>query len=48
MTTPLAPLVLLPGLLCDATLWRAQIDGLADAAAVFVPDLTLDDGWLTS
>lgn len=43
MTTPLAPLVLLPGLLCDATLWRAQIDGLADAAAVFVPDLTLDD-----
>jgi pimeloyl-ACP methyl ester carboxylesterase len=43
MTAPLAPLVLLPGLLCDATLWRAQIEGLADIAAVFVPDLTLDD-----
>lgn len=43
MSTPLTPLVLLPGLLCDATLWRAEIEGLADIAAVFVPDLTLDD-----
>ena len=42
MTAPLAPLVLLPGLLCDATLWRAEIEGLADIAAAFVPDLTLD------
>lgn len=42
MTAALAPLVLLPGLLCDATLWRAQIEGLADVAAIFVPDLTLD------
>ena len=39
----LAPLVMLPGLLCDAMLWRAQIDGLADIAAVNVPDLTIDD-----
>jgi pimeloyl-ACP methyl ester carboxylesterase len=39
----LQPLVMLPGLLCDATLWRAQIDGLADIAAVNVPDLTIDD-----
>ena len=36
------PLVLLPGLLCDAALWRAQIEGLASEAAVIVPDLTLD------
>jgi pimeloyl-ACP methyl ester carboxylesterase len=43
MNPPLAPLVLLPGLLCDATLWRAEIEGLADLAAIFVPDLTLDD-----
>ena len=37
------PLVLLPGLLCDARLWRDQVDGLADLADVAVPDLTLDD-----
>jgi pimeloyl-ACP methyl ester carboxylesterase len=43
MSAPLAPLVLLPGLLCDATLWRAEVEGLADLAAAFVPDLTLDD-----
>jgi pimeloyl-ACP methyl ester carboxylesterase len=43
VTAPLSPLVLLPGLLCDATLWRAEIEALADVAAVFVPDLTLDD-----
>lgn len=34
------PLVLLPGLLCDAALWRAQTDALADVAAPHVPDLT--------
>src|SRR5690349_2297310 len=39
----LSPLVLLPGLLCDAALWRAEIEGLADLASVYVPDLTLDD-----
>ena len=37
------PMVFLPGLLCDATLWRAQIDGLAATTAPFVADLTLDD-----
>ena len=40
---PLTPLVLLPGLLCDAFLWRRQVENLADVAAAFVPDLTLDD-----
>jgi pimeloyl-ACP methyl ester carboxylesterase len=40
---PLAPVVLLPGLLCDATLWRAQVEGLADIAAALIPDLTLDE-----
>src|SRR5688572_27247482 len=39
----LTPLILLPGLLCDATLWRAQVDALADVAAASVADLTLDD-----
>lgn len=36
-------LVLLPGLLCDAELWAAQVDALGDIAAITVPDLTLDD-----
>jgi pimeloyl-ACP methyl ester carboxylesterase len=39
----LTPVLFLPGLLCDATLWRAQVDDLADIAAPFVADLTLDD-----
>ncbi len=39
----LTPLILLPGLLCDAVLWRAQVDALADVAAASVVDLTLDD-----
>lgn len=37
------PLVLLPGLLCDAALWRGQIDDLADIAAPWVADMTRDD-----
>jgi pimeloyl-ACP methyl ester carboxylesterase len=37
------PLVLLPGLLCDAALWRNQIDELSDIAAPWVADLTRDD-----
>lgn len=37
------PLVLLPGLLCDAALWRGQVDGLADVAECSVADLTRDD-----
>lgn len=37
------PLVLLPGLLCDSTLWRPVTDALAAEAAAAVADLTLDD-----
>ena len=37
------PLVLLPGLLCDARLWRDQVTGLADIARPVVPDLGRDD-----
>lgn len=37
------PVVFLPGLLCDQSLWRRQIDALADCCAPFVADLTLDD-----
>lgn len=36
-------LVLLPGLLCDAALWRAQIDDLSDLVAPWVADLSHDD-----
>jgi pimeloyl-ACP methyl ester carboxylesterase len=34
------PLVLLPGLLCDDSLWRHQVDALAGSVAVQVADLT--------
>jgi pimeloyl-ACP methyl ester carboxylesterase len=34
------PLVLLPGLLCDAALWDPQLSKLADVADFFVADLT--------
>ncbi|MCM2505395.1 alpha/beta fold hydrolase [Aureimonas altamirensis] len=37
------PLILLPGLLCDAELWRAQADALAPDIACRIADLTLDD-----
>lgn len=37
------PLLLFPGLLCDAALYRAQIDGLADIADATVADFTQDD-----
>jgi pimeloyl-ACP methyl ester carboxylesterase len=37
------PLVLLPGLLCDARLWRDQADDLADVTSPIVADLTRDD-----
>lgn len=37
------PLVLLPGLLCDAALWQPQIGALADLAAPLVGDLTRHD-----
>lgn len=36
-------LALLPGLLCDAALWRHQQADLADLARMTVADLTLDD-----
>jgi pimeloyl-ACP methyl ester carboxylesterase len=36
MTVTSEPLVLVPGLLCDALLWAPQIDALADAAEVWV------------
>ncbi len=39
----LTPVLFLPGLLCDATLWRQQIDGLSDIVAPSVADLTLDN-----
>ena len=39
MTTP-QPLVLVPGLLCDAMLWAPQIEGLADIADAWVPAST--------
>ncbi|MGP1395875.1 MAG: alpha/beta fold hydrolase [Inquilinaceae bacterium] len=37
------PLVLLPGLLCDAALWAAQRQGLAGRVETIVPDLTGHD-----
>jgi len=39
MTSSLPQLILLPGLLNDAELWRDQISGLADVARPWVPDL---------
>ena len=37
------PLVLVPGLLCDARLWQPQAAALADVAAITVADVTRDD-----
>ena len=37
------PLVLLPGLLCDAALWRGPIEELGDIADPWIADLTRDD-----
>jgi len=37
------PLLLLPGLLCDARLWAHQLDTLSDIAHMSVADLGLDD-----
>jgi len=37
------PLILLPGLLCDALLWAHQTQTLADIADITVADLTLDE-----
>ncbi len=38
-----APLVMLPGLLCDAALWQPQIDVLEDQRPIVVPDLSGQD-----
>jgi len=43
MATPRIPLLLLPGLLCDGALYRAQSVDLADIAAPLVGDLTRHD-----
>lgn len=37
------PLVLVPGLLCDAQLWRSQVESLADIADLWVADHTRSD-----
>ncbi|MEQ9606595.1 MAG: alpha/beta fold hydrolase [Kiloniellaceae bacterium] len=37
------PLALLPGLLCDAALWRPQVESLGDVAEPWVADLTTQD-----
>lgn len=37
------PLILIPGTLCDAALWRHQIDHLGDIAAISVADHTRHD-----
>ena len=37
------PLVLLPGLLCDAALWQHQAETLSDIAEISVADLTKAD-----
>jgi len=34
------PLVLIPGLLCDAQLWQAQVEHLADVADIWIADHT--------
>jgi pimeloyl-ACP methyl ester carboxylesterase len=43
VTAAKIPLVLLPGLVCDAALWARQIAALADIAEPTVADLTRDD-----
>ncbi|MEL1265777.1 alpha/beta hydrolase [Pseudoxanthomonas putridarboris] len=42
-STSRIPLLLLPGLLCDARLWRDPAQALADVAELHHPDLTRDD-----
>jgi pimeloyl-ACP methyl ester carboxylesterase len=38
-----SPLVLIPGLLCDAQLWQAQAEALADIAEIWIADHTRSD-----
>jgi pimeloyl-ACP methyl ester carboxylesterase len=35
-----SPLVLIPGLLCDARLWQSQVENLADIADIWIADHT--------
>jgi pimeloyl-ACP methyl ester carboxylesterase len=37
------PLVLIPGLLCDAQLWRPQVENLSDIADIWIADHTRSD-----
>ncbi|EJL21142.1 alpha/beta fold hydrolase [Novosphingobium sp. AP12] len=37
------PLVLVPGLTCDAEVWRAQMEGLSGAATMTIADTLSDD-----
>jgi pimeloyl-ACP methyl ester carboxylesterase len=37
------PLVLVPGLLCDAQLWQSQVEDLADIAEIWIADHTRSD-----
>ncbi|MBK5102721.1 MAG: alpha/beta fold hydrolase [Burkholderiales bacterium] len=37
------PLVLVPGLLCDAQLWRHQVENLSDTADIWIADHTRSD-----
>lgn len=41
--TAVQPLVLVPGLTCDAEVWRAQVDALGDVAVTSVADTLSDD-----
>ena len=36
-------LLLLPGLLCDETLWKHQAEAFSDVADITIADMTLDD-----
>lgn len=36
-------LLLLPGLLCDARLWKPQVDALSDIVDITIADMTRDD-----
>ncbi|MBE0619534.1 MAG: alpha/beta fold hydrolase [Burkholderiales bacterium] len=38
-----SPLVLLPGLLCDAQLWQPQVESLSDIADIWIADHTRSD-----
>ena len=38
MTAARAPLLLIPGLLCDGRLWQHQLAALGDVAAMTVAD----------